>query len=223
MGQQGLSSTKRLGLRTSLVAFVLCIADLVCTLLYLHGATQGAGELPEVKSDVGIVLFSDFDRGGVDAETLRRMHFTKDLFERGWFDHILCAGGARPRRHLVGSELMKREFSAIGVPPDRVHAESRSNDTRSNVEEALKIARQKGWGKATLVTSPLQMVRVREIVRDRAASPALYLAAYSYAECHPRIGWTTLWWQTHYEWAARAVLRLLPGRLYKGLVNFLRP
>ena len=215
-------SMKRLGLSAGLVVLVLVVADLVGTLLYLNQVNHYAERLRQAKCDVAIVLFSDFEAGSLAPETLRRVGFAAKMFEEGAFDHVLCAGGARPSRNLYGSELMKQWFLASGIPPDRVFLEKGSNDTRSNLGEGFKIVREQGWRTAWVVSSPLHIFRVKEITENMGGSLSVFLAAYSYGDCHPKIGWTTLWWQTHYEWAACLLQRILPVRVYEKILDFLR-
>ena len=213
---------KRLEARTGIVVLVLVVADLACTLLYLKQVNQFAEEQEEAKSDAGVVLFSDFEAGRLGPETLRRVGFTAKQFKRGAFHHILCAGGARPNRHLYGSDLMKEWFLGAGIPPDRVFVERRSNDTRSNLEEAFNIVREQGWQSTWVISSPLHMFRVKELTQKMEELPSVFLVAYSYKGCRPRIDRTTLWWQTHYEWATCLLQKILPARSYQVLLDFLR-
>ena len=213
---------KRLGLRAGVVVLVFVVADLVGTLLYLNHVTRFAEELEQAKADAAIVLFADFGAGGLGHETLRRVGFAAKAFEEGAFDHIVCAGGARPRRNLYGSELMRQWLLAAGIPADRVFLEKRSNDTRSNLQESFKIADEKSWQSAWIVSSPLHIFRVKEITRNRRGPPIVFPAAYSYGDCHPNIDGTALWLHTHYEWAAWLLQGILPARGYEKVLDLLR-
>jgi len=213
---------KRFGSRAAIVVLVLVAADLICTLLYLSRVNQYAEGLEEAKSDVGIVLFSDFEAGNLGPETLRRVVFASRMFKKGAFDHILCAGGARPSKNLCGSELMMEWFLASGVPPERLFLERTSNDTRSNLEEAFTLAGEKGWQTTRVISSPLHIFRVKDIGQNMEEPLSVLLAAYSYKDCDPPMDKTTLWWQTHYEWAACLFERILPARYYEKLIDLLR-
>lgn len=215
-------SLKRLTSRAGIVVLVLVAADLICTLLYLDQVNQFAEGLEETKSDVGIVLFSDFEAGSLGPETLRRVAFAARMFKKGAFDHILCAGGARPGRNLYGSELMKEWFLASGIPPESVFLERTSNDTRSNLEEAFNIVHEIGWQTTWVISSPLHIFRVKEITGNVEEPLSVLLAAYSYKGCRPNIDKTTLWWQTHYEWATYLLEKILPDRSYQKLIDLLR-
>lgn len=213
---------KRIGARVGIVVLALVVVDLICTLLYLNQVNQYAEGLEEAKSDVGIVLFSDFEAGSLGPETLRRVAFAAKMFKKGAFDHILCAGGARPSRNLYGSELMKEWFLASGIPPERMFLERTSNDTRSNLEEAFNIVQEIGWQRTWVISSPLHIFRVKEITQNMEESLSVFLAAYSYKECRPKIDKTTLWWQTQYEWATYLLEEILPARSYQKLIDLLR-
>ena len=213
---------KRLGGRVGLLILPLVLADLICTFLYLNHVNHFAGSLQQNQSDVGIVLFSDFKAGSLAPESLRRVGFAAKMFEEGAFDHILCAGGARPSRNLYGSELMKEWFLASGIPPERVLLEKRSNDTRSNLVESIRIARETGWRRACVVSSPLHIFRVKGITEKIGEPPSVFLAAYSYKDCLPEIDRTTLWLQTHYEWTTCLLQKILPAQSYQTLLDFLR-
>jgi uncharacterized SAM-binding protein YcdF (DUF218 family) len=216
------SSMKRIGSRAAIVVPVLVAADLICTLLFLNRVNQYAEGLEQAKSDVGIVLFSDFEAGGLGPETLRRVAFASRMLKKGAFDHILCTGGARPGRNLYGSELMKEWFLASGIPPEKLFLERTSNDTRSNLKEAFALVREKGWQKTRVISSPLHMFRVKDIRQNMEEPLSVLLAAYSYEDCRPKIDKTTLWWQAHYEWAACLLQRILPARYYQKLIDLLR-
>lgn len=215
------SSLKRLGSNAGIVLLIV-LADLICTLLYLNQVNQYAEGLEEEESDVGIVLFGDFEAGNLGPETLRRVAFAARMFRKGAFDHILCAGGARPSRNLYGSELMNEWFIASGIPPERMFLERKSNDTRSNLEEAFNMAEQIGWQTTRVISSPLHIFRVKEITQDMEVCPSVFLGAYSYKGCRPKVDKTTLWWQTHYEWAACLMEKILPVRYYQKLIDLLR-
>lgn len=213
---------KRLGARAGLFVSLLVLTDLILTLLYLNHVNEYAERLDQAKSDVGIVLFSGFEGESLGPETLRRVGFVSRMFAEGSFEYIFCAGGARPRRNLYGSELMEQWLLASGIPHERVFLEKRSNDTRSNLKESFDFARDMGWKRAWVVSSPLHIFRVKELTQKMTGPPSVFLAAYSYSDCRPAVHWTTLWWQTHYEWTSRLLERTLPARAYKKLIDFLR-
>lgn len=216
------SSKRRHGTWVGLVAVVFVFADLLCTHLYLDRAIEFAASQQPVKTEVGIVLFGDFRGRALGPETLRRVHFAVKMFREETFESILAAGGARPQRGLHGSDLMKDEFIASGVPRTRLFLESKSKDTRSNIDEALNVVRQHGWQRVTLVSSPLHIYRVKEIIRNRRDSLSVFLLAYSYRDCDPSIDGPTLWWQTHYEWGAYVLRKVLPAGVYQRLIRWLR-
>ncbi len=213
---------RRLGSKAATVVLALLVADSACTLLYLNQVNRYSEALRPPKSDVAVVLFSDFARGGLGAETLRRVSFAAKMFEQGAFDYIVCAGGARPSRNVYGSELMRQWFLAAGILPDRLYLEKRSNDTRSNLIEGFRMVREKGWQTACVVSSPLHVFRIKEIVREVEGSLSVLLAAYSYGDCRPAMGRVALWGQTHYEWASRLLPRMLPIRMYEKMIEMLR-
>jgi uncharacterized SAM-binding protein YcdF (DUF218 family) len=213
---------KRITPRAGVVVFLFFALDLLCTLLYLNEVNQYAEGPGETKSDVGIILFSDFEGGNLGPETSRRVAFAAGLFKKGAFDHILCAGGARPGRNLYGSELMKEWFLASGIPSERVFLERTSNDTRSNLEEAFNIAQEMGWQTSLVISSPLHIFRAKKITQEMEEPLSVLLVAYSYKECRPKVDKTTLWWQTHYEWATYLLEELLPVRSYQKLIDLVR-
>jgi uncharacterized SAM-binding protein YcdF (DUF218 family) len=213
---------KRPGLRAGLVVLVLLIVDLACTLLYLDQVQEYTEGLEQRRSEAAIVLFADFGRVGLGQETLRRVNFTARMFERGAFDHIVCAGGARPSKDAYGSKLMRDWFLAAGIPADRVFLEKRSYDTRSNLEEGIRIVRERGWSTAWLVSSPLHIFRIKETTQDPGGSLSLFPAAYSYRDCRPEMHRVALWLQTHYEWVSWLLQGILPARTYEKMVATLR-
>jgi uncharacterized SAM-binding protein YcdF (DUF218 family) len=117
---------------------------------------------------------------------------------------------------------MRQWFLDAGVPPERVFLEKRSYDTRSNLEEGLRVVRERGWMSAWVVSSPLHIFRIKEIAQDQGGSLSLFPAAYSYRDCQPEMYRVALWVQTHYEWVSWLLQRILPARTYEKMVAFLR-
>jgi len=143
---------------------------------------QSAEGLPQ--ADVIVVLgggigrVSGFAGGDADAPELagNRVAAAARAFHAGRAPAILLSGGpSASTRGVSEARIMADALVELGVPRDALTLEEASRDTRGNAELSARIAAERGWRRAILVTSALHMPRALQWFQ-RAGLPALPLA-----------------------------------------------
>lgn len=151
---------------------------------------QSAEGMPQ--ADVIVVLgggigrLDGFDRGDAAAPELdsSRVAIAARAWHAGRAPVILVSGGRsgylRDEAAHAGrdneAELMAAALQRLGVPAHALVLDPDSADTRGNAEHSARIARERGWRRAILVTTAMHMPRALRWF-DRAGLPALPLAA----------------------------------------------
>lgn len=84
-----------------------------------------------------------------------RTDFAVRLFEDGWAPTLVMVGstGSRP------APLMAELAAKRGVSRENIIVEIDSRNTRQNAENTLRLAKNNGWKKIILVTSPQHQLR----------------------------------------------------------------
>ncbi|ROU06502.1 YdcF family protein [Lysobacter enzymogenes] len=143
---------------------------------------QSAEGLPQ--ADVIVVLgggigrVTSFDGGDADAPELagNRVAAAARAWQAGRAPAILVSGGASTStRGISEAAIMADALVKLGVPREALVLEDGSRDTRGNAERSARIAAERGWRRAILVTSALHMPRALQWF-ERAGLPALPLA-----------------------------------------------
>ncbi|UZW58698.1 YdcF family protein [Lysobacter enzymogenes] len=157
---------------------------------------QSAEGLPQ--ADVIVVLgggigrVSAFARGDADAPELagNRVAAAARAWQAGRAPAILVSGGASTStRGISEAEIMADALVELGVPRQALVLEDASGDTRANAERSARIAAERGWKRAILVTSALHMPRALQWFQ-RAGLPALPLAPEPPVAAAPPEAWT---------------------------------
>ena len=78
------------------------------------------------------------------AESLRRAASAAELFARGFAPRLLLSGGDPGGRGVTEAELMAREATRLGVPPDALRLEGRSATTAENVLRSRELLERAG-------------------------------------------------------------------------------
>jgi uncharacterized SAM-binding protein YcdF (DUF218 family) len=182
--------------------------DAICGYLWFRWVELDAPPVRNAAAEAAIVPFSGFGtKSGVDSETHRRLSATLSLYWDKRIRYVVCVGGARPSMGLSGSGRMKEVLLSAGIPEAAIILDLQSNDTISNMEQALRILKEQNLDSAVVVSSALQLYRIRRILAGSGFSGRIDLAPYDYSSCNPRVTWPELWLQIHHEWIARGGLR----------------
>lgn len=157
---------------------------------------QSAEGLPQ--ADVIVVLgggigrVSGFAGGDADAPELagNRVAAAARAWRAGRAPAILLSGGpSASTRGVSEARIMADALAELGVPATAIVLEDASADTRGNAERSARIAGERGWRRAIVVTSALHMPRALYWFK-RAGLPALPLAPAAPAQADADAPWT---------------------------------
>jgi uncharacterized SAM-binding protein YcdF (DUF218 family) len=93
------------------------------------------------------------------GETDMRADEAVRLFQAGWAPSLIFSGAARDPRGPSNALAMKRQAVAAGVAEEHITIEEASVNTAENAAAVAKIARDRGWHRLILVTSPYHQRR----------------------------------------------------------------
>lgn len=65
---------------------------------------------------------------------------------------------------MSAARIQASELKALGVAPERVILEESSVNTKTQIEESLRIARERGWKRVLFVTNKYQVERAQAFV-----------------------------------------------------------
>jgi len=214
-------------IRTILVVCACVIVDAAaCLVLFTFLSRPGEETAP---AKAGIVLY-----GGIralpelDRETMRRLNRAFGLYSDGSIEYLLCAGGKRSQKGYYGARIMAEKLRALGVPRERIYREDESNDTVSNLENALAVANSHGWETVLIISSPLHVWRIKRIISSNGSASrateriAIGYRGYSYTDCTPRCGMLEIWGYMHYSGIAVLARKALPDKAYRTVIDMLR-
>jgi len=125
---------------------------------------------------------------GGDATGLR-VERAVELFNGRWAPVLVISGGS-VYREITHADLMRKHAIELGVPADKVITQGNSGTTAEDAEFTTKILRDRGVGRAILVTSPWHSARAVELFRS--ASPDI-----SWVSCPSRQEWSGDWWSSN--------------------------
>jgi len=137
--------------RKKAILFILSVLILV-TLFWFSaplclvkvGEILVLNEVP-FKADTIIVLSGD-DEG-------QRLRHAFDLYQKGYAKNILLSGGTNLWEE-TGVDLMERYLVRLGVSPQDVFSEKRSESTVENALYSKQVLEERGLKSALVVTSP---------------------------------------------------------------------
>ena len=217
-------SFKKIGYRLTKFIIILTVIDFVAFVCipqrWVYPSISSTLDRPH-KADAIVVLFHDFgDYHSMGRESLRRVHYGVNLFKDGYASNIIFAGGARLSRNLYGSKLMASFARELGIPPEQVHFEARSNDSISNWEESYKTLKKHQWYSVLLVSSLFHLKRIKMLINNRGIN--VYYTPVPFNSCNPPITSFDYWFSAHYNLVSYLLYCLLPSSTYRNLINKIR-
>jgi len=146
---------------TIITLIIFLIVDVLASYLYYNYSIKYLDKYPCSKSDAAIVFFAAFDKDK-NLDTLQKARLNKavELFKSGIVDNIICVGGNRSSQNLHGSLKSTEYLLSKGIPSDRVFYDLYSFDTKSNLNEAHKIASQRSFDKLIYVSDAIHLHRI---------------------------------------------------------------
>lgn len=167
-----------------------------------------------------VVLWGDRNSFGVEGE--RRARHVADLWHSGNADRkVFCIGGARPRRDFLGAKILCERLEDLGIPRDRLVVGAGSNDTTSNLAEAIRMGLSEKSARLVVATAPMQTFRARFLIVQGRPDPPLAWAPYSYATVYPKVGLLERYLLAHGELVAAGSL-VLPEAWRRSILGLLR-
>lgn len=96
----------------------------------------------------------------LEGDGWSRIKKTAQLYKAGLARHVVVSGGFNhPEVGCYPAERAARKLRAAGVPARALILEARSQHTRGQAEEVLKLAKQRGWSSLILVASHFHQIR----------------------------------------------------------------
>jgi len=204
-----------------LFVLILIFFDIILSFNYYVLVRRNFRLINNYNVDAAIVLFGGFSKNdGINNETMRRLNYAIQLYQKNRIKYILCVGGARPSKNLYGAELMKEFVIQHGVPKNEVFSERKSYDTITNLQEAVNMMTRYNWNSAFLISSPLHLFRIKNIFEIPAEFDIKFLPYDNTIK--PDINLGEILIQTHYEYVAFIFVIILPDSMYNSIVKFLR-
>lgn len=114
-----------------------------------------------VYSDALYIFGSMADRD-LDARELKAV---SDLYHIGFVPKIVCHGATVAEVSELfdldgyGYEFLKVELVKLGIPEDDILANPRSSHTAGEARNFLLMAKERGWGKVTVMAYPFHQLR----------------------------------------------------------------
>ncbi len=181
-------STGRKVLRVLLI--LLLLAALGYAAVVGHVCYKEAHVPTPTEYDAVIVLGAQVLPSGEPSVQLRwRLDKAKEMYDQNPCPVVVCGSMARtePEPEAVA---MQRVLLEAGVPQADIYMDAESNDTRSNVENAMALLEGLGVEQPLIVTSDYHLPRAMAIARD--AGVAQVQGAGS--PCRPEINF---WLKNH--------------------------
>jgi uncharacterized SAM-binding protein YcdF (DUF218 family) len=112
------------------------------------------------------------------------------LWREGWAPLIVMSGGLG-EGNVTLAELMRRQAVSLGVDEHHIVVQDRSTDTGEDARYVAQLARQRGFHRVLLVTSPYHARRALWLFRRELAGTGIEVVSRPV-----RASWfrTSAWW-----------------------------
>ena len=161
-------TSRRKTLKIAAALTILCFVVFYTPLVWLLARPLKISEPPQ-KADAIVVFGGGVgEKGSPGKSTIERARFSVDLYREGFAKEIIYSSGYTFKYN--DAENMKLFAISMGVPENSIILEKEGEFTYENVKFTSEIAREKGFRKIILVTSPYNMQRAylvfKSIARD---------------------------------------------------------
>jgi uncharacterized SAM-binding protein YcdF (DUF218 family) len=117
-------------------------------------------------SDAIVVLGASQYDGRPSEVFEARLRHAAALYEEGVAPRVITLGGSQPGDRFTEAAAGEEFLVSEGVPRVRVLAVGEGSDTLESLEAYRRVAEERGWGSAVLVTDPWHSLRARTMARD---------------------------------------------------------
>ncbi len=141
--------------------------SVVLALVGLYQAVDRQAERDETRpADVIIVLGSQVRADGEPSNSLRsRTLRGVQLYQEGYAPRLFLTGGVG-RFPPAEAQVMRRLALGAGVPDSALVLDETATSTQESIEMAARLARERGWRTALIVSDPFHIYRSRQMARD---------------------------------------------------------
>lgn len=169
-------------------------------------------------ADAGIIFFGDYKKDKNDyihlgSESKNRANQAIHLFNSGQIKNIICTGGYYYEVWQGQPNLMYEYLVKNGIPENRISYDSLSFNTITNWEEAEKIIRKKHFESIVVISAPLHIYRISDIIDF----DSVYFSSYLY-ELNSFSDYFELFNDVHHEWRSNTLTFLFTKKLRHELV-----
>ncbi|GJQ62752.1 MAG: hypothetical protein SCALA702_18050 [Melioribacteraceae bacterium] len=140
---------------------LLILLIVIYTIVYAIIALMFASSQQTAKTKLGVVFNHRLEKNGIlsDASVLRLEHCAY-MYKLDKYENVFCVGGYDPEKFIFSSEINSQFLIESGIEPEDIHEVSYSFNTWSNCTETLDIMREYKYFSATLISSPLHLLRI---------------------------------------------------------------
>jgi uncharacterized SAM-binding protein YcdF (DUF218 family) len=133
-----------------------------------------AGMSDDGPADAAIVLGAAVRTTGPSPVYVERINHAVALYRSGAVKYLIMTGGKGLGERVSEAEAGRERAIAAGVPPDAILTETRSRDTKQNLDNVKPIVMAHGIDKVLIVSDPLHMMRAMQVAADAGldASPS---------------------------------------------------
>ncbi len=154
--------------------------------LYVHDFKKDLYLLDNIthisQTDAIIIFFSDFNNDKINNESQRRLNYALQLYNNYVAKYLIFVGGARFKKKLFGSQIMAEIAIRKGVEKENIIYERSSNDTISNIKEALKIIKNHNFKKVLFISSIYPIRRIKKLFEYLSFNEICKIDFISYEE-----------------------------------------
>src|SRR4051812_23240993 len=101
-----------------------------------------------------------------------RLHFAKELYEKGIAKNIIFSGAAVQTPYIEG-RMMKIMADSLGIPSEHTFVEDKALHSNQNAILGTKMARKMGFKKIAIATDPYQFSYMTLLIRLFAPKTAI--------------------------------------------------
>jgi len=143
-------------------AIVLCLITLT-PLAYYYGSPLREPSRPQPSDAIVLLSHGQLDDRWLSPEGAQRTWAALKLYKSGYAPVIISSGSSQGISGQAG--LQAKWLQLAGVPGQAILVESKSSRTYESAIEVSKILKANGWHSAVIVTSEMDVPRVRGVFR----------------------------------------------------------
>jgi uncharacterized SAM-binding protein YcdF (DUF218 family) len=191
------------GIAGRLAAWIVVAIGLVALtpLAYYYGSPLREPSQPQPSDVIVLLSHGQVDDEWLSPEGAQRTWAALKLYKSGFAPRIISSGSSHGGLDQAG--LQAKWLRLAGVPNEAVLVEGRSSRTYESAVEILKIIKANGWQSAIIVTSELDVPRIRTVFRKLGFSNLSFQQVPEFGPpsgVYYHSGWRALYHAT-YEYA----------------------